>query len=90
VVQRSLSVGLHGDDPSGPRYLELEVGVAGDGHELDVTWSSQDDVVRLREIDHFERKRLSAVVAGISKGDWWSDPPEGDGLLVRDHSVKWM
>jgi hypothetical protein len=37
TIQRSLSFGLRGDDPCGPRYLELEVGVARDGHELDVT-----------------------------------------------------
>jgi hypothetical protein len=35
VVQHSLSLGLYGDDPGGPEYLELEVGVAGDGHEQD-------------------------------------------------------
>jgi hypothetical protein len=38
AVQRSLSLGLHGDDPSRPGYLELEIGVAGDGHEPDITW----------------------------------------------------
>jgi hypothetical protein len=37
VVQHSLSLGLHSDNPGGPGYLELEVGVAGDGHELDIT-----------------------------------------------------
>jgi hypothetical protein len=57
------------------------VGIAGDGHELDMTWSSQDDVVRLGEIDHLERECLGAVVARISEGDWQSDPQEGDGLL---------
>jgi hypothetical protein len=35
VVQHSLSLGLYGDDPGEPEYLELEVGVAGDGHEQD-------------------------------------------------------
>jgi hypothetical protein len=38
TVQHLLSLGQHGDDPGGPEYLELEVGVARDGHELDVAW----------------------------------------------------
>jgi hypothetical protein len=37
VVQRSLSLGVHGDNPGWPGYLELEVGIVGDGHELDIT-----------------------------------------------------
>jgi hypothetical protein len=44
VVQCSMSFGLHGDDRGRPGYLELEVGVAGYGHELDITWLPQDDV----------------------------------------------
>jgi hypothetical protein len=39
-----MSFGLHGDDRGRPGYLELEVGVAGYGHELDITWLPQDDV----------------------------------------------
>jgi hypothetical protein len=38
IVQHSLSIGLHGDDPGGPGYLKLEVSVARDGHEPDITW----------------------------------------------------
>jgi hypothetical protein len=38
TVQRLLGLGLHDDDACWPRYHELEVGVAGDEHELDVTW----------------------------------------------------
>jgi hypothetical protein len=30
--------GVDGDDPVGPRHLELEVGVVWDGHELHVAW----------------------------------------------------
>jgi hypothetical protein len=33
---------------------------------------------------------LGAIVCRVSKGDWQSDPPEGDGLLDRDHSIEWM
>jgi hypothetical protein len=47
-------------------------------------------VVRPGEVDHLKLKRLSAVVACVSKGDWQSDSPEGDILFARDHSVKWM
>jgi hypothetical protein len=90
AVQRSLSLGLHGDDPSRPGYLELEIGVARDGHEPDITWPPQDDVVRSREIDHLQHERLGVVVACISEGYWQSDPPEGDGLLAQDYSVEWV
>jgi hypothetical protein len=43
---------LHGDYPSGPGYLEHEVGIAGDGHEFDITWLSEVDVVRPGEVDY--------------------------------------
>jgi hypothetical protein len=69
-------------------YLELEVSVDGDGHELDITQMPHDDVVRPREIDHLECKRLGAVISHVSKADWQSDPPEGNILLSWDHSVE--
>jgi hypothetical protein len=72
------------------RYLELEAGVVGDGHVLDITWSPQDDVVPPREIDHLKCQCLGAVVAHVSEGDWQSDPPEWDGLLAQDNSVEWV
>jgi hypothetical protein len=90
VVQRSLSFSLHNDDPGGLVYLELEVGIAGDGHELDVTWPPQDDMVRPREIDNLKRLCLGAVVACVSEGDRQGDPPEWNKLLARDHSVESM
>jgi hypothetical protein len=71
-------------------YLELEVGVTGDGHELDVAWSSHDDMIRPREVDHLEREHLGAVVARISEGDRQGDLPEGAGLLARDHFIEWV
>jgi hypothetical protein len=79
-----------GDDPDGPGYLELEVGVAEDDHELGITWPPQDDMVRLGGIDHLERERLCVVVACVFEGDWQSDLPERDGLLAQDHSIEWM
>jgi hypothetical protein len=88
--QRSQSHGLHGDDPGKPGYLELEVGVAGDGHELAIKWLPQDNVVRHREINHLKCERLGAVLACVSKGDLQSEPREGDGLLAWDHSIEWM
>jgi hypothetical protein len=64
-----VTLGLHDDDPSGPGYLELEVGVARDGHELDVSWSSQDNVIRVGEIDDLEHEHFNVVVSHISEGD---------------------
>jgi hypothetical protein len=37
IVQCSFGLGVHGDDAGKPRYLELQVGVAGDDHQLNVT-----------------------------------------------------
>jgi hypothetical protein len=58
TVQRLLGLGLHVDDPYRPGYLKLQVGVARDGHELDVTWLPQDDVIRPREVNQFEREHF--------------------------------
>jgi hypothetical protein len=85
-----LSLGLHGDDFSRPRCLELEVGVARDGHELYITWPPHDDMLRPGQVDHLESERFGVVVACISEGDTKSNPPKGDGLLARDHSIEWM
>jgi hypothetical protein len=64
-----LRLGLHGDDTDRSRYLELEVGVAGDGHEHDITRLPQDNVVRPGEVDYQKHERLDAVVARVSEGD---------------------
>jgi hypothetical protein len=53
AVQCLLGLGLHVDDVVWSRYLELEVGVAGDGHELGVTWPPHDDVVGSSHIPKF-------------------------------------
>jgi hypothetical protein len=90
TIQHSLGLGLHGDNVSGPEYLELEVGIAGDDHELHITWPPQDDVVGPGEVDHLKSEHFDAVVAGISECDRQSDPPEGDGLLVWNHSIEWV
>jgi hypothetical protein len=81
-------LGLHGDDPSGLRDIEFELGVTRDGHELDITWLSQDDVVRAGEVNYFKRKRFGAVVACVLKSDRQGDSSKGDGLLTQDHSIK--
>jgi hypothetical protein len=69
IVQGPLSLGLHGDDVGWSLYLELEVGVAGNGHGLDVAWPPQDDVIRSEEVDHLKGEHLGAVVAHVSEGD---------------------
>jgi hypothetical protein len=64
-----LCLGLHGDDLNGPEYLEFEVGVTRDGHELDITWLPQDDIVWPGEVGYFKSKCFGVVVACISEGD---------------------
>jgi hypothetical protein len=83
-----LHLGLYCDNLELPEYLELVLGVAGDSHELDITRSCQDDVVRPGKVKHLKREHL--IVACVSKGDQQSDPPEGDVLLTQDHVVEWM
>jgi hypothetical protein len=50
TVQHLLCLGLYYDNPDGFGYLELEVGIARDSHEPDITWLPQDDVVRPGEV----------------------------------------
>jgi hypothetical protein len=69
-------------------YHEFEEGIAGDGHELDITQLPQDDVVRLGEVDYLKCERLGAVVSRVSEGDQQGDPPERDGLFAWDHSIE--
>jgi hypothetical protein len=64
-----LRLGFYCDNPDGPGYLELEIAIAGDNHELDITRPPLDDVVRLKKIDHRKCERLGAVVARVSEGD---------------------
>jgi hypothetical protein len=90
TVQRSVRLGLHGDDPDGPGYLEFEVGVTGDDHELDITRLPHDNLVRPGEVDYFKHERLGAVVARVFEGDRQGDPSEGDRLLAQNHSIKWV
>jgi hypothetical protein len=47
-------------------------------------------MARAKEVNYFERKRFGVVVACIPKGDRQGDSSKGDGLLTRDHSVKWV
>jgi hypothetical protein len=90
TVQHLLDLGIYDDDFGRPWYLELEVGVAGDGHKLDITWPPKDDGVGFGEVDHLEGESLGAVVAHVSKSDGQIDLPEWDGLLACDHFVEWV
>ena len=64
-----LEGGADGDDPAGTRHLQLEVCVVGDGHELRVTWTSQDGMESFGEPHHIEGEGLSPVVGLIPKGN---------------------
>jgi hypothetical protein len=65
----------------------LEVGIAGDGHELDITWPPQDDMVGSFQVNILKGERLGVVVVRISEGDRQINLHKRDGLLARDHSV---
>ena len=47
----TLEGGVDGDDPTWTRHLQLQIGVVGDGHELCITWTSQDGVCRRNMVD---------------------------------------
>jgi hypothetical protein len=48
----------------------------------------QDDVVRDREVDYLECDHHGVVVAHVSDDDRQIDPPDGNRLFARDHSVE--
>jgi hypothetical protein len=90
AVQHLLCPSLHGDDPGESGNVELEVGITGDGHELDIGRPPQNDVVRAEEVDYFERKHFGAVVARVSEGDRQGNSAKGDRLLTWDHAIEWL
>jgi hypothetical protein len=61
--------GSDGDDPIRTRHLELEVGVVGDGHELDIAWSSQYRMVGSSEPDDLKGESFLSEVRGSSEVD---------------------
>jgi hypothetical protein len=72
--------GFDGDDSLGARYLELEVRVVGDGHELGVARSSQHRVIGSSEPDHLEHEGFPAEVP---KQTGKSSCPRGRTRLPR-------
>jgi hypothetical protein len=70
------------------RYLELEVGVVGYGHELSVAWSPQHCVVGSSEPDHLEREGFLLEVRGSPEADGQIELPEGLDVFPRDDPVK--
>ena len=61
-----LEVTSYSDDFVRTEHLELQIGVVGDGHELGVTWSSQDGTIGIGEICYFEGERFRAEIGSIS------------------------
>jgi hypothetical protein len=80
--------GADGDDPVGARHLELEVGVVGDSHELDVAWSPQHCVVGSSEPDHLEREGFLSEVGGSPEADGQIELPKGMDVFPGDDPVK--
>jgi hypothetical protein len=85
---RVLVRGSNGDDPVGARYLELEVGVVGDGHEFGVARSPQHRVVGPSEPDHLKREGFLSEVGGSSEADGQIKLPKGQDVLPGDDPVK--
>jgi hypothetical protein len=80
--------GADGDDPVGARYLELEVGVVGDDHELGIAWPPQYCVVDSSEPDHLEREDFPSEVGGSPEADGQIELSEGLDAFPGDDPVK--
>jgi hypothetical protein len=80
--------GSDSDDPVGARHLELEVGVVGDGHELDVARSPQHCVVGSSEPDHLKCEGFSAEIGRSSEADGQIELSKGLDVLPGDDPVK--
>jgi hypothetical protein len=80
--------GSDGDDPVGARYLELEVGVVGDDHELGIARSPQHRVVGSSEPDHLEHEGFLSEVGGSPEADGQIELSKGLDALPGDDPVK--
>ena len=84
----------HSDDGVRSQHLQLEVGVVGDRHELDVAWPSQDGMVGPWEVHHLKGEDLRAEVGLVTKCDGQVNLLERVCLRSRDHAMEgrahWM
>jgi hypothetical protein len=62
-----LKVAPYGDDPMRARHLELQIGVAGDGHEFGVAWPAQYGMVGARKVCYLKGEHLCAEVGSTPK-----------------------
>jgi hypothetical protein len=80
--------GSNSDDSLGARYLELEISVVGDGHELGVAWSSQHRVIGSSEPDYLESGGFPSEVGGSSEADGQVNLSKGQDTLSGCNPVK--
>jgi hypothetical protein len=67
--------------PLPARYLELQVSVVVDNHELVEAWTAQEGMVDVGEVNLLKGERLLAEVVRLAEGDIEPDTPEGHDFL---------
>ena len=70
-------------------YLELEVSVVGDRHELGVGGSSQYCMISASETDYLEHEGLLSEVGRGTKADGQVDLPERSDPLPWGDAMEW-
>jgi hypothetical protein len=76
-----LAAALDGDDPLWAEYLEIEVGVAGDGHELGKERMTEEGMADTGEVDNLKGEWLLAEVVRLAEGDVEPDVPDRYSFL---------
>ena len=84
-----LERGADGDDAPWTRYLQLEVGVVGDGHELGVAGTTKYGMIGSPEPHHLKGEYFLAEVSCRTEADRQIDLTEGLDALPRRNAMKW-
>jgi len=83
-----MSKGFHAKMSTSALPYLAESNVVGDGHELRVTWPSQNRVIRMAEIHHFKGQSLHPEVGAILESDGQVDMPDWYYLLPRHDAAE--
>jgi hypothetical protein len=80
--------GPDSDDTVGAWHFELEVGVVGNCHELDIAGAPKNGVVCPMEPNHLESESFLPEVGRSAETDRQVDPPDGLCSLPWHDSVE--
>jgi hypothetical protein len=83
-----LEAALNGDDVLRTGYLELQVAIVGDGHELGKARSTKEVMVDTGKVDDLKGEWVHVEVVPLTEGDVEPDALEGHGFLAWDNPVQ--